>query len=193
MVGIAVLGIVANVLAMLRLRQGGKALKIQTVMLHLLEDVLGWTAVLVVGIVLIFKDIHILDPPLSLLIIVYVQLNLIRNLKKTFKLLLQGVPEDLSIISLENKIRNIEGVLSIHHTHAWSLDGEHHILTTHVVIGPHAAKKDIVRIKEQVRKLGLSQNVQHITIEIEFADEECLLSTLTVNFRKSLFLLKSFF
>jgi cobalt-zinc-cadmium efflux system protein len=173
MVGIAIVGILVNGLAMLRLRQSGKALNIRTVMLHLLEDVLGWTAVLLVGIVLIFRDVHILDPLLSLLIIVYVLINLTRNLKKTFRLLLQGVPEDLSLTSLENEIRKIDGILSVHHTHAWSLDGEHHILTTHAVISASSNKKDIMRIKKEVRKIGLLRDVEHVTIEIEFEDEKC--------------------
>jgi cobalt-zinc-cadmium efflux system protein len=173
MVGIAIVGILVNGLAILRLRQSSKALSIRTVMLHLLEDVLGWTAVLLVGIVLIFRDVHILDPLLSLLIIVYVLINLTQNLKKTFRLLLQGVPEDFSLTSLENEICKINGILSVHHTHAWSLDGEHHILTTHAVISAHSNKKDIMRIKKEVRNISLLRDIEHVTIEIEFEDEKC--------------------
>jgi cobalt-zinc-cadmium efflux system protein len=45
----------------------GKTLNEKVVSWHLLEDLLGWVAVLIVAIVLHFKDIHYLDPALSCL------------------------------------------------------------------------------------------------------------------------------
>ena len=63
----------------------------------MLEDVLGWVAVLIVGIVLLFKDIHILDPILSLAIALFILVNVVRNLTKTMKILLEGVPEGINI------------------------------------------------------------------------------------------------
>ena len=36
------------------------------------EDVLGWAAVLIISIVMIFKNIPVLDPILSILITIYI-------------------------------------------------------------------------------------------------------------------------
>ncbi|MEZ4688280.1 MAG: cation diffusion facilitator family transporter, partial [Bacteroidia bacterium] len=59
----AIIGIAVNGYAAWKM-SGGKSLNEKVVSWHLLEDVLGWVAVLVVAIVLQFKDIHYLDPVL---------------------------------------------------------------------------------------------------------------------------------
>ena len=58
---LAILGILFNGLAVLRLKKG-ISLNEKVVMLHLLEDVLGWTAILVGSIVMLFFHLPVLDP-----------------------------------------------------------------------------------------------------------------------------------
>ena len=74
MIFLALLGIIVNGAAVLRLKKG-KSLNEKVVSLHLLEDVLGWAAILVGSIIMLFKEIPILDPLLSLLITFYVLFN----------------------------------------------------------------------------------------------------------------------
>lgn len=174
MVLFAVGGIVINGLAVLRLRRGN-SLNVRVVMLHLLEDVLGWMAVLIVGIVLLFKDIQVLDPILSILVTLYVLFNVIRNLKKTLSLFLQGVPENISISQLEEDFKKLRGVVSVHHTHVWSLDGEHHVLTTHLVVDHSVTRKDILKIKKRIRVKTKKLNMSHTTVEFEYQGEECVM------------------
>jgi cobalt-zinc-cadmium efflux system protein len=64
------------------------------------------------------------------------------------------------------------GVRDIHDTHLWSLDGEHHILTAHIVVetsGYDAMREIKCRVKEAAAGLGIS----HATIEVECEGEEC--------------------
>jgi len=172
MVLFAVGGIVINGLAVLRLRRG-TSLNVRVVMLHLLEDVLGWMAVLIVGVVLLFKDIHILDPILSILVTLYVLFNVIRNLRKTLTLFLQGVPENISIIRLEDELKGLHGVKSVHHTHVWSLDGERHVLTTHLVVEASLTRENILSIKRKIKVKTRKMNISHTTVEIEYEGEDC--------------------
>lgn len=168
----AVIGIAVNGFAALRLR-GGRSMNAQAVGWHLMEDVLGWVAVLVVSIVLLFWDVPILDPLLSIAITFYVLFNVLRNLNQTVRLFLQGVPADVDIEAVEQQLQAIPGVRSTHHTHVWSLDGEHHVLSTHLVVDGDAAKAEICRIKGAA--IGLVDDVafEHTTIEIEYEDENC--------------------
>jgi cobalt-zinc-cadmium efflux system protein len=172
MVIFAIIGIVVNGAAALRLR-GSKSQNTKIIAWHLLEDVLGWTAVLIVAFVLLFKDIHILDPLLSILITAYVLYNVLKNLKKTLSLFLQGVPEDIEIKKLEENILNQPRVKSVHHTHIWSLDGENHVLTTHVVVFKHTTRIQINQIKKSIIALISGHHFEHTTIEIEYEDENC--------------------
>jgi len=172
MVVFAIIGIVVNGAAVLRLR-GGNSQNIKIITWHLLEDVLGWTAVLIVAVVLMFKDVHVLDPLLSILITAYVLYNVLKNLKKTVSLFMQGVPEDIKINELEEKILNQPKVKSVHHTHIWSLDGENHVLTTHVVVYKNTARKEISQIKRSIMDQISGHHFEHTTIEIEYEDENC--------------------
>ena len=96
MMYLAILGIIVNGIAVFKLR-GGSSLNKDVVSWHLLEDVLGWIAVLIVSIILIYKDIPILDPLLSLLINIYILYNVISKLKKVLNVFLQRVPAGIEI------------------------------------------------------------------------------------------------
>ena len=171
----AVVGILVNGAAVLRLK-GGKTLNERVVSWHLLEDVLGWIAVLIVSIVLLFWDIPVLDPILSIVILVYVLFNVIKNLRETFLVFLQGVPIDLNLNDIETWITELDNVVSVHHTRIWSLDGERHVLTVHLVIGKVSSIKEIIEIKRKVKEIFRLVSIEHATVEIEFEDEECYMN-----------------
>jgi cobalt-zinc-cadmium efflux system protein len=168
----ALVGIVVNGAAVLRLRHQQSA-NAQVVLWHLLEDVLGWVAVLIVSIVMLFKDLPILDPIISMLITLYVLVNVTGKLKKTVTLFLQAVPPDINLCELIRRIQTLEPVRSVHHTHVWSLDAEHHVLTTHVVLKEHDGWPDALRVKQQIRESIRPIGFEHTTIEIEYSDELC--------------------
>ncbi|MDP1165858.1 cation transporter, partial [Klebsiella pneumoniae] len=71
---------------------------------HLLEDVLGWTAVLVVSIVLAFRPWYILDPLLSVAVSVFILWNVIKNLRSVLEIFLQGTPEDVTLKDVERTL-----------------------------------------------------------------------------------------
>ena len=172
MILFAVLGIIVNGLAMMRLR-GGKSLNAQVVAWHLIEDVLGWVAVLIMSIVLLFTDLYILDPIFSILITSFVLFNVIKNLRKTLALFLQAVPENMDLEKIENRLLAIDNVCSSHHTHIWSMDGEHHVLTTHLVVEEDASQGEVLCIKEEINQLSKEMDFLHTTVEIEYGDEKC--------------------
>jgi cobalt-zinc-cadmium efflux system protein len=168
----ALVGIAVNGFAALRLRKSG-TMNARVVAWHLFEDVLGWVAVLVVSITLMFWDIHILDPALSILITCYVLWNVIRNFRKTLALFLQAVPEGVDLPAIEHTLLGLPGVLSAHHTHVWSLDGEKHVLTAHVVVDDHSSKEQILAVKSAIRGIADRFHLVHTTLEVEYESEDC--------------------
>jgi cobalt-zinc-cadmium efflux system protein len=176
----AVIGIAVNGAAALRLK-GSTGINAKMVAWHLLEDVLGWAAVLAVSLILLVRDIPFLDPLLSCLITAYVLFNVLKNLGRTFGVFMQGVPAGTDIEAIEESLRSIEHVMGTHHTHIWSLDGTHHVLTTHVVVDNEVTRDDILKIKGHIRAILDSHDMIHSTVEIEYAGEECRISTGTCN------------
>lgn len=174
MIAVAVVGIGANLLAVLRLKKG-ETLNARVVSLHLLEDVFGWVAVLVVAILMLFVDLPILDPILSLLISIWVIVQAVQSLVETGRLFLQGVPSTSSVDELERSFRQIPMVLATHHTHIWSLDGHSNVFSTHLVVAEGCEWSDVCEIKKAVHALTIDFNLEHSTIEIEYEGDDCQL------------------
>lgn len=172
MVFFAVIGIAVNGLAAFKLR-AGKTMNARLVVWHLLEDVLGWIAVLIVGTILLFKEIYVLDPILSILVTLYVLYNMIRNLRKTSSLFLQATPENVDLPEIEKKIVGLDKVESIHHAHTWSLDGEIHVFTTHIVVNENTTQDEASQVKHEIKAMVADMGFEHVTLEIEYPHEKC--------------------
>lgn len=170
----AILGVTVNGYAAWKLSKG-KTLNERVISWHLIEDVLGWAAVLIVSVVLIFYPNPYLDPALSLLISMYILWNVLKRLQETVFLFLQGQPADVDKSKIEAEIREIPQVESTHHTHVWSLDGEHHVFTTHVKLKPLVSLDELLEVKNGLKRIMKKHPFEHYTIETEIDREECVL------------------
>jgi cobalt-zinc-cadmium efflux system protein len=172
MVVFAIIGVTVNGYAAWKM-SSGKTLNEKVVSWHLLEDVLGWVAVLVVAIVLLFKDILYLDPALSIVITLYVLWNVVKRLKETLHLFLQGVPSDIPIEEIKNRILAVANVKSMHHTHVWSLEGEHHVFTSHICLKEIDHFDQILQTKSAIKEILRAYPFSHYTLETELDHESC--------------------
>jgi len=77
MIGMAILGVIVNGAAVWRTRSG-QSMNEQVVSWHLLEDVLGWMAVLLGAVLMYFFDAPIIDPLLSIGITLFILYNVAR-------------------------------------------------------------------------------------------------------------------
>ncbi|SDJ68552.1 cation diffusion facilitator family transporter [Salimicrobium halophilum] len=175
MMGLAVLGIIVNGAAVFRLR-GGDSMNQKVMSWHMLEDVLSWVAVFFVGLAMTFFDLPILDPLASIGITLFILYNVVINLIKTMRLFLEAVPESVDIGKIIKDIEALPHVQSTHHTHLWSLDGEHHAFSTHAVVPSKATKDEVCEVKESIKSIVDSIHLDHLTIEIEYEDEFCSMS-----------------
>lgn len=172
MLMLALLGIGANGAAALRLRHE-RSLSARTAAIHLLEDLLGWAAVLLVSLALTFADLPVLDPALSIVISMFVLYGAGRYLYRAGRLFLQGVPPGIDLQMLDRRLASVPGVAAVHHTHLWSLDGEHHVFSTHLVVPKETSQDDVLAIKCAAREALGGLDIEHATIEIEYDGESC--------------------
>jgi len=170
----ALIGVAVNGFAAWKL-SSGKTLNEKVVSWHLMEDVLGWVAVLVVSIILQFKDIHYLDPALSLVITLYILWNVFKRLKETLFIFLQGTPVDINLEEVRQKIEEISGVASSHHVHIWSQEGEHHVFTAHVKFKNINSFEEYFKVKAEVLNALETYNFEHFTVQFELDSETCSL------------------
>ena len=166
MIYLAIGGILINGIAAIRMRSG-RSLSERIVTWHFVEDVLGWIAVLIAGVIMAVTKIKILDPVLSILITLYVLWNVGRRLKETLVILLQGVPEGMTLERIDDAIRAVDGVCDVHHTHVWSQDGQRHVLTTHVVADGAQSLQETAELRRHIRLALDPLGIVHATIEVE--------------------------
>ena len=175
MIALAVLGVLVNGFAAWRASRGS-SMNEAVVSWHLLEDVLGWIAVLIGAIVMLIWDIPIIDPLLSIGISIFILINVGRNLWKVAKVFIQRSPEEFEVVDFQQEVEQLEGVSSLHHLHCWSLDGESHVLTLHVLMEADISREGILRVKRRVRELLSEYPFKHVTMEFELEGEGCCLS-----------------
>ncbi len=175
MIFIAILGVLFNGAAIIKLKKGN-SINERAVMLHLMEDVLGWVAVLFGSVVMYFFDVPIIDPLLSVLITLYILFNVYKNLKQTLQILLQGTPQNANIEGIIDYLSNLERVVSYHDFHIWSMDGEFNILTVHLVLDDKEDVMELEKFKALVKNDLKKYGAHHVTIEFEKGQEQCALA-----------------
>ncbi|PXW90998.1 cobalt-zinc-cadmium efflux system protein [Streptohalobacillus salinus] len=168
---LAILGIVINGLAVIRLKKGS-SINEKVVSWHLMEDVLGWAVLLVASIVLMFVDWPILDPILSLGITAYILYNVVMNLKDILAIFLQRAPKGIDRDALQQILKE-KLALDTHHVHLWTLDGERIMMSVHLEVDDNQSSDDLIETKKHVREILHDEGIDHVTIELEFKREKC--------------------
>lgn len=162
MLALAVVGILVNGVSVLRMK-GSKKILDKTVMMHLMEDLLGWIAVLVVSVVIFFTDWYWLDPILSLVICLVIGRNIYTNLVIAIKIMMQAVPDQGLYETIKAAMNAIEGVACIEELHMWTLDGEDHVVTATLTVDEGMAQD---KARHQVKELLQEKGIKHSTIEV---------------------------
>lgn len=180
MFGLAVLGIAINGFAFLKIKKDGtvthhhahshhshttRDANSTAVMLHLLEDVLGWIAVLVGSIIIYFTRWYWIDGVLTFGIALFIGYNAFKNLWKTFKVLLQAVPEGIAIETIHKEIENLPEVTVIRELLIWTMDGQNHIATLEIET-EDLISEDRKRLIKEIKSLFDGYHIHQVTIQI---------------------------
>ena len=169
---LAVIGIIVNGLAVLRTRKSD-SINERIVSLHLLEDVLGWIAVLIGSVIMYFTNFTIIDPILSIAIALFVLFNVLKNIRQVLPILLQGTPAGVEQDHIIEELIEIDQIKNIHDLHIWSLDENYKVITVHVTLKESLSMEKLVKLKEEIRSVFREEEIQHATIEFETPDEPC--------------------
>ena len=172
MIWLALLGILFNGMAVVRL-QGSNSMNQKMVSWHLLEDVLGWVGVLIIALVMKFYQVPILDGLFSVIFTLFILFNVVKNLKKTLKIFLQGIPENMDVDKLLMDLQSIPNIVSSHDLRIWSMDGQQIVMTLHIVVPAQSSKPEIIQVKNMVVSTARQHGINHVTTEIEYEGEAC--------------------
>lgn len=173
MIVLGVFGLIVNGLAVFRPRkranlnrhQGAKVnIFKRSVDLGILDDCLGWLAVLVCGLVIAFTNWRALDAVCGIVIAVVVILKTFSNFRQLLDIFLEKAPESLSVDVVRTVALQVPHVTKVSKIHVWHLDLEKICVTLHIgVDDPQFANE----AKALVRRNLQAVDADEATIEVD--------------------------
>uniref|UniRef100_A0A1I8NLT9 Zinc transporter 2 n=3 Tax=Stomoxys calcitrans TaxID=35570 RepID=A0A1I8NLT9_STOCA len=146
-----------------------KNLNLRAAMIHVIGDLVQSCGVFIASIFIkIYPRAVILDPLCTLLFSIIVIMTTLNLFKESIHILMDSVPNGISLEELEMELLDIEGVKSVHHLNVWNHTSNHSVLMAHLVIDFLADSNNILMHATQIAS-SPKYNVKHSTIQIERA------------------------
>ena len=130
--GVGILG--NGVSAWLLHRDSQHSLNIRSAFLHMLGDFFFSVAVLISGLVFLFKPWYWLDPLLSVLIVFFILKNCWSILRESTAILMNATPKGFDLHEIKDCLEGIPGVTSVHYLHLWNVSSSSVAFSCHVVV-----------------------------------------------------------
>ncbi|MCD5346722.1 cation diffusion facilitator family transporter [Agromyces sp. S2-1-8] len=170
MLVIAVLGLVANIAAMLVLRGGAKdSINLRGAYLEVLGDTIGSALVIVAAIVILLTGWNAADPIASLGIAVLIVPRALSLLRDVARVLSESAPADTDVAEIRDHLLGTAGVVAVHDIHVWQITSGQPVFTAHVEVEPEVFEAG--RAGALLDELGgcLSEHfdVAHSTFQLE--------------------------
>ncbi|MBM3461116.1 MAG: cation transporter [Armatimonadetes bacterium] len=166
----AVVGLVANIyIGWILSREGSDNLNLRSAMLHVIGDAMASVGVIVAALVLWLRPTWtFVDPAIGVLISLLIAAGAWRILQDATLVLMEGVPRNINVETLVERILSLPGVRGVHDVHVWCIASGFPLLTCHV----HLDETDVVtsaavmnEIKDTVRK---EFGIDHCTLQPEW-------------------------
>jgi cobalt-zinc-cadmium efflux system protein len=167
MLGIAVVGLVVNLLSMKVLRSGQEeSLNVKGAYLEVWADMIGSIGVILGAAIIWFTAWAWVDSAVAVLIGLWVVPRTVTLLKSSINILLEGVPEGIDLTQVEAALLAVPGVRSLHDLHVWSVTSGKTMLTVHLVTAPElSGSAELLATARQC--LSKDFGIRHVTVQCE--------------------------
>ncbi len=168
---VAGLGFLINGIVVLVLSKNTHSLNLRAAMIHAIGDLLGSLVAIIAGIIIYFSHWSIVDPILSLIVIILLLISNYQLIKKSSIVLMAGVPEHLDYEQIGQDIRKVSGIIDVHDLHIWYISADQSALAAHVVACNLESWPDMLANCQKIllEKYGIS----HVTLQAEFDNAKC--------------------
>ena len=168
MLGVAVIGLVANLGVAWYLRApGATSLNVRAALAHVLGDALASVAVIGGAVAIALGGPAQLDPLLSVLISLIIVIGGWAIVRETFNILMESAPPGVDVDGLVADLRALPGVTAVHDIHVWRLASDMPALSVHVRVACEAPAEADGALGVCQRLLADRYGIHHTTIQIE--------------------------
>ena len=165
LVGVAAIGFVANLIAVVILHRGHQhSLNQRAAYLHVLGDLLGSVGAIAAGIIILSTGWVLADPLISVLIGTLVLVSAWRLVKESSDVLLEATPAHIAMSEVHDRIVSVPGVESVHDLHLWTVTSGVVAMSGHLVVKNPSDNQPILEaVQDRMRALGIA----HVTVQVE--------------------------
>lgn len=173
----ALIGVIINTIsAFLFFKDQKDDINVRGAFVHLMVDAVISVGVVISGIVIHYTNLYFIDTIISLIIAVVILYSTWGLLKESLSLTLNGVPKDIDITKIKDKMmKNNQSIFNIHHIHIWALSTNINAITAHIKLKKdyNYSSNDISKLKNDLKHQLEHENIHHSTLEFETYDYEC--------------------
>ena len=163
---VAGVGVIINSLTALLFMKGRESdLNIKGAFLHMAADAGVSLGVVAAGFLINLTGFYLLDPIISLIIVVVITIGTWGLLRDSFHLSMDAVPRDIDFEKVQDYLSSIDGVKEIHDLHIWAMSTTETALTVHLVMPDE--QKDDKFLSKVCKQLHHKFGIEHSTIQIE--------------------------
>jgi len=171
---VAAIGIVINaVSAFLFFKEKENDLNIKGAYLHLMADAAVSLGVVISGVLISWLHIYWLDMVTSLIIVAVIFYSTWNLFKDSLSLTLDAVPKGIDLQKVISEIKEVEGVIDVHHLHVWAISTSQNAMTAHIIIPSNTPIEQLPILKKNIKHELEHVNIQHATLEFETDNEIC--------------------
>jgi len=163
---VASIGIVINTLTALLFVKGMKNdINIKGAFLHMAADAGVSVGVVLGGVLINATGYYLIDPIISVIIVVIIILGTWGLLKESFQMSLDAVPTGINLDDVKKYICSLDGVRNLHDIHIWPMSTTETALTAHIVTEEAVTNDELLKILNN--ELHDKFEIEHITIQLE--------------------------
>lgn len=169
MLVIAILGLIINIIVAKILMSGDTHhnLNMKGAFLHVIGDMLGSVAAIIAALSIMFFGWGFMDPLASIIVALLITVSGFRITKQGLHVLMEGVPDNVDLENIKNKIKSIDKVEDIHHLHVWSISSGLNALSTHIVVNGEMNIHESQSIIHTIERMLKDEHISHVTVQVE--------------------------
>lgn len=176
MLAISTLGLAINIVVALYMLRGGDVrenVNMRGAYLHVLGDAAGSVGAIAAALAMMCFGWGWADAAASLLVAALIVKSGWGVLKESLNILMEGSPNGVCLDGLVARIRGVDGVLSVHDLHVWSITSGANALTAHIVVSGELSVREAERILREISHEMEHLGITHTTLQLESSDNEC--------------------
>jgi cobalt-zinc-cadmium efflux system protein len=165
---VAVIGLCANLSAMLLLRGVSRAnLNIRAAFWHVMGDTISSVGVIIAAVIIYLTGWQFVDALIAVLIGCVILWGAVKLVRESVEILMEAVPGHIQVDAVVSRIKSIPGVEEVHDVHIWTITSGLHALSAHVVIEDQQVSKSTEIVRAINTMLMGKFDIGHTTLQLE--------------------------